>query len=402
MSPNAKPAKKPVSKLFSTGPTRKRPGWSPAALDNAAVGRSHRAAEPKARIQTCISKIHSVLELPADYLVGIVPGSDTGAVEMAMWSLLGARGVDILGWEAFGCLWVAHAINQLPLENVTTHIADYGHLPDLSAVNFNNDVVFTWNGTAAGVRVPNGDWIPDDRAGLTIADSTSACFAMEIPWQKLDVVTFSFQKSLGGEGGHGVIILSPRAAERVNSYTPSWPMPKVLSLAKKGKLDTALFAGTTINTPSMLVIEDAIDALSWAENLGGVRGLIARVDASFAVMSEWVVNTPNYAFLAVDPSTVSQTSVCLRLRMTGLPIWVPISRKLYSRMLRCCWLLRMWRLTLALIATRQPGFVSGAGQRSIRMMLLRYCHGLTGPMSRRALNIKQMLPDTLSRLQKTG
>ncbi len=312
MSPNAKPAKKPVSKLFSTGPTRKRPGWSPAALNKAAVGRSHRGAEPKARIQTCISKIHSVLELPADYLVGIVPGSDTGAVEMAMWSLLGARGVDILGWEAFGCLWIAHAINQLPLENVTTHIADYGHLPDLSAVNFNNDVVFTWNGTAAGVRVPNGDWIPDDRTGLTIADSTSACFAMEIPWQKLDVVTFSFQKSLGGEGGHGVIILSPRAAERVNSYTPSWPMPKVLSLAKKGKLDTALFAGTTINTPSMLVIEDAIDALSWAENLGGVRGLIARVDASFAVMSEWVANTPNYAFLAVDPTTVSQTSVCLR------------------------------------------------------------------------------------------
>ncbi len=313
MSVNAKPATKPVSSQFSTGPTRKRPGWSPAALNDAAVGRSHRADTPKARIQTCISKIHSVLELPEDYFVGIVPGSDSGAVEMAMWSLLGARGVDVLGWDAFGRLWVAEAVNQLPLENVTAHIANYGHLPDLSAVNFDNDVVFTWNGTAAGVRVPNGDWIPDDRAGLTIADSTSACFAMEIPWRKLDVATFSFQKSLGGEGGHGVIILSPRAVERVNSYTPSWPMPKVLSLAKKGKLDTALFAGMTINTPSMLVIEDALDALLWAESLGGVQGLIERVDASFATMDAWVANSPNYAYLAVDPATVSQTSVCLQL-----------------------------------------------------------------------------------------
>ena len=272
---------------------------------------------------------------------------------MAMWSLLGARGVDVLGWEAFGRLWVADAVNQLPLENVTTHIADYGHLPDLSAVNFDNDVVFTWNGTAAGVRVPDGDWIPDDRAGLTIADSTSACFAMGIPWEKLDVVTFSFQKSLGGEGGHGVIILSPRAAERVNSHTPPWPMPKLLSLAKKGRLDNALFAGATINTPSMLVIEDAIDALSWAENLGGLRGLIARVDASFAAMNKWVANSPNYAFLAVDPVTVSQTSVCLRFAddwFTGL---VPISRKPWSRMLRRCWLPRMWRLTSAPIAMRQ-------------------------------------------------
>ncbi len=309
---NAKPATKPLSSLFSTGPTRKRPGWSPAVLNDAVVGRSHRAVAPKARIQACISKIHSILELPEDYIVGIVPGSDTGAVEMAMWSLLGARGVDVLGWEAFGQLWVSDAVNQLPLENVTTHIANYGHLPDLSAVNFDNDVVFTWNGTAAGVRVPNGDWIPDERAGLTIADSTSACFAMEIPWKKLDVATFSFQKSLGGEGGHGVIILSPRAVERVNGYSPSWPMPKVLSLAKKGKLDTALFLGTTINTPSMLVIEDALDALLWAESLGGLQGLIARVNASFMAMDGWIANSPNYAYLAVDPTTVSQTSVCLQ------------------------------------------------------------------------------------------
>lgn len=312
MSPNPKPTKKPVSMLFSTGPTRKRPGWSTGALDGAAVGRFHRAAAPKARIQICIAKIHSVLSLPEDYVVGIVPASDTGAVEMAMWSLLGARGVDVLAWDAFGRLWVTDAVTQLPLENVTTHTVEYGHLPNLAEVNFDNDVVFTWNGTTAGVRVPDGEWIPDDRAGLTIADSTSACFAMDIPWEKLDVVTFSFQKSLGGEGGHGVIILSPRAVERVNSYTPPWPVPKILSLAKKGKFDSALFAGATINTPSMLVIEDALDALLWAEKLGGARGLIARVDASFALMDEWVAYTPYYAYLAADPATISQTSVCLR------------------------------------------------------------------------------------------
>lgn len=311
MSPNAKPVAKPASMLFSTGPTRKRPGWSLAALQDAAVGRSHRATGPKSKIKDCIDKIHSVLGLPADYIVGIVPGSDTGAVEMAMWSLLGSRGVDVLGWEAFGRLWVNDAVSQLSLSDVTSHTADYGHLPDLSAVNFDNDVVFTWNGTASGVRVPDDSWIPDARAGLVIADATSACFAMEIPWNKLDVITFSFQKSLGGEGAHGVIILSPRAVERVNTKTPAWPMPKVLSLAKKGKLDTALFEGATINTPSMLVIEDALDALRWAETLGGARGLIDRVDASFAMMNAWVASTPHFSYLAVDPATVSPTSVCL-------------------------------------------------------------------------------------------
>ena len=269
MSPNAKP-QKPASTLFSTGP-RANAGMVAGSLEDAAVGRSHRAAGPKAQIQTCISKIHSVLELPTDYIVGIVPGSDTGAVEMAMWSLLGARGVDVLGWEAFGRLWVADAVNQLPLENVTTHIADYGHLPDLSAVNFDNDVVFTWNGTAAGVRVPDGDWIPDDRAGLTIADSTPACFAMDIPWEKLDVVTFSFQKSLGG-GGRSRCDNPVAARGRAGQQPHSAMADAKTSLpCQKGRLDTALFAGATINTPSMLVIEDAIDALSWAENLGGVR-----------------------------------------------------------------------------------------------------------------------------------
>jgi len=313
MSPFAKPATKPVSTLFSTGPTRKRPGWSPEMLGDAAVGRSHRGPGPKSKIKEVINLIHKVLDLPDGYRVGIVPGSDTGAVEMAMWSLLGARGLDVLGWEAFGRMWMTDAVDQLRLDNVTTHLAEYGALPDLSTVNFDNDVIFPWNGTSSGVRVPNGDWIPDDRTGLTIADSTSACFAMPMPWEKLDVVTFSFQKALGGEGAHGVIILSPRAVERVNSYTPPWPMPKVLSLAKKGKLDEALFEGATINTPSLLVIEDALDALNWAESIGGGKALIARVDASFAAMNRWIAETPYFAYLAEDPATASPTSVCLRI-----------------------------------------------------------------------------------------
>ncbi len=307
----AKPAAKPESPLFSTGPTRKRPGWTPTALDTASLGRSHRAAQPKSRIQKCIALIHATLALPEDYLVGIVPGSDTGAVEMAMWSLLGARGVDVLGWEAFGKLWIKDAVSELELDNLVCHEAAYGDLPDLSKVSFEHDVVFTWNGTASGVRVPDGDWIPDDRTGLTICDATSAVFAMEMPWEKLDVVTFSFQKALGGEGGHGVIILSPRAVERVNSYQPSWPVPKLFKLHKKGGLDTALFEGATINTPSMLVIEDAIDTLLWAEGLGGAKGLIDRVDESFDHFRAWLDRTPYFAPLAVDPATMSPTALCL-------------------------------------------------------------------------------------------
>jgi len=307
----AKPAAKPASPLFSTGPTRKRPGWTSTALDTASLGRSHRAAQPKSRIQKCIALIHATLALPEDYLVGIVPGSDTGAVEMAMWSLLGARGVDVLGWEAFGKLWIKDAVSELDLDNLVCHEAAYGDLPDLSKVNFEHDVVFTWNGTASGVRVPDGDWIPDDRAGLTICDATSAVFAMEMPWDKLDVVTFSFQKALGGEGGHGVIILSPRAVARVNSYQPSWPVPKIFKLHKKGGLDTALFEGATINTPSMLVIEDAIDTLLWTEGLGGAKGLIARVDESFDLYRAWLDRTPYFAPLASDPATMSPTALCL-------------------------------------------------------------------------------------------
>jgi phosphoserine aminotransferase len=307
----AKPATRPESPLFSTGPTRKRPGWTPNALDTASLGRSHRARHPKSRIKQCIDLIHANLALPDDYLVGIVPGSDTGAVEMAMWSLLGARGVDVLGWEAFGKLWIKDAVSELKLDRLVCHEAEYGDLPDLAKVNFDHDVVFTWNGTASGVRVPDGEWIPDDRAGLTICDATSAVFAMEMPWDKLDVVTFSFQKALGGEGGHGVIILSPRAVERVNSYQPPRPVPKIFKLHKKGGLDTALFEGATINTPSMLVIEDAIDTLSWAEGLGGAKGLIARVDESFDHYRAWLERTPWFASLARDPATMSPTALCV-------------------------------------------------------------------------------------------
>lgn len=313
MSPSAKPAAKPTSPHFSCGPTKKRPGWSASNLDISVLGRSHRAKHPKAKIQSVLTKMRSLLGLPSDYHIAIVPGSNTGAVEMALWSLLGARGVDVLAWEAFGKTWVADVLNQLKIQDARAIESDYGALPDLGMVNFDNDVVFTWNGTSSGVRVPHGDWIPADRAGLTICDATSACFAMDLPWDKLDVTTFSFQKVLGGEGAHGVIILSPRAVERLESYNPPWPMPKLFRMTKKGVFDTALFDGATINTPSMLVIEDAHDALVWAESIGGLAALIARVDANFAVISDWIKITPNYAFLAQDPATISPTSVTLSI-----------------------------------------------------------------------------------------
>ena len=318
MSPSAKPAIKPASPHFSCGPTKKRPGWSASNFDISVLGRSHRAKHPKAKIQSVLSKMRSILGLPADYHIAIVPGSNTGAVEMALWSLLGARGVDVLAWEAFGKAWVADVIRQLKVPNARAIEANYGDLPDLGTVNFDNDVVFTWNGTTSGVRVPHGDWIPSERNGLTIADATSACFAMRLPWDKLDVTTFSFQEVLGGEGAHGVIILSPRAVERLESYSPPWPMPKLFQMTKKGVFDQilfngALFDGATINTPSMLVIEDVLDSLTWAESIGGLEGLIARVDANFAVVDSWISATPNYAFLAQDPATLSPTSVTLSI-----------------------------------------------------------------------------------------
>lgn len=307
------PEQKPASALFSSGPCAKRPGWSLKNLEHAPLGRSHRAAIGKSRLKEAIDKTHSILGLPDNYLVGIVPGSDTGAVEMALWSLLGQRGVDMLAWESFGSGWITDVTKQLKLNDVRKIEAPYGQLPDLSLVDPARDVVFTWNGTTSGVKVPNGDWISDNRAGLTICDATSAAFAMDLPWHKLDVTTFSWQKVMGGEGAHGIIILSPRAVERLESYTPSWPLPKIFRLTKNGKLIDEIFTGATINTPSMLCVEDYIDALNWAEKIGGLKGLINRSEDNLAVLKNWVQNTDWIDFLAEKPETVSNTSVCLKI-----------------------------------------------------------------------------------------
>ena len=284
----ATPGVRPGNPCFSSGPCAKRPGWNPSALNDAALGRSHRAKVGKAKLKLAIDLTREVLGVPADYRIGITPGSDTGAVEMALWTLLGGRGVDVLAWESFGDGWVTDVVKQLKLKDVRTLKAAYGELPDLRQVNFDNDVVFIWNGTTSGVRVPNGDWIAGDRKGLTICDATSAAFAQELDWPKLDVVTFSWQKVLGGEAGHGVIILSPRAAERLETYTPPWPLPKLFRLAKGGKLTEGFFEGETINTPSMLCVEDYLDALNWAKSLGGRKGLFARADANAKAIADWV------------------------------------------------------------------------------------------------------------------
>ena len=310
---NAKPATRPHVPHFSSGPCPKRPGWSFAALGEAALGRSHRAKLGKAKLKRAIDLTREVLELPAGYRVGIVPASDTGAVEMAMWSMLGARPVTMLAWESFGEGWVTDVTKQLKLPNVTVLTADYGALPDLSKIDWNNDVVFTWNGTTSGVRVPNGDWIAADRAGLTICDATSAAFAQPLAWEKLDVATFSWQKALGGEAAHGMLILSPRAVERLESYKPAWPLPKIFRLTKGGKLIKGIFEGETINTPSMLCVEDYLDALAWAKSVGGLKGLIARADANAQAVAAWVQRTPWIDFLAKDPVTRSNTSVCLKV-----------------------------------------------------------------------------------------
>lgn len=283
------------------------------ALEDALVGRSHRAKPAKARIQDVIEKSKSILGIPEGYVCGIVPASDTGAVEMALWSMLGARGVDMLAWESFGSGWVTDVKKQLKLENARIMEADYGDLPDLSKVDFSNDVVFTWNGTTSGVKVPNADWIPADREGLAICDATSAVFAMEMPWEKLDVVTWSWQKVMGGEAAHGMIVLSPRAIERLESYTPSWPLPKIFRMTKGGKLISGIFEGATINTVSMLCVEDALDGLKWAEEIGGLPALIERSEANLAAVSDWVKKTDWVAFLANDEATVSNTSICLKI-----------------------------------------------------------------------------------------
>ncbi|HEX6092013.1 MAG TPA: phosphoserine transaminase [Dongiaceae bacterium] len=308
-----KPTARPRNPCFSSGPCAKRPGWSLAALEKAVLGRSHRSKEGRARLAEVIERSRRVLKMPADYKLGIVPASDTGAVEMALWSLLGQRGVDIFAWEAFGKTWVGDVVQQLRLKDVRTFEADYGALPDLKQAGRDRDIVFTWNGTTSGVRVPNGAWIPADREGLSICDATSAAFAMPLPWDKLDVVTWSWQKVLGGEAAHGMIALSPRAVARLESHKPSWPLPKIFQLAKGGKLIDGIFKGDTINTPSMLATEDAIDGLRWAESIGGLDALIARSNANLIAIAAWVDKTPWVDFLARDAATRSSTSVCLKL-----------------------------------------------------------------------------------------
>ncbi len=305
------PAARPANPRFSSGPCTKIPGFSLDMLADAPLGRSHRAAVGKAKLAEAIDLTREILGVPADYRIGIVPASDTGAVEMALWSLLGARPVEMLAWESFGEGWVTDVVKQLKLD-ATVKKAPYGEIVDFATVDFDRDVVFTWNGTTSGVRLPNGDAIPANRAGLTICDATSAAFAMDLPWDKLDVVTFSWQKVLGGEGGHGVLILSPRAVERLESYTPAWPMPKIFRMTKGGKLVEGIFKGETINTPSMLCVEDYLVALNWAKRIGGLKGLIARANANAKTVADFIADKDWIANLAVDPATASTTSVCLK------------------------------------------------------------------------------------------
>jgi phosphoserine aminotransferase len=310
---NDMPGSRPDNPRFSCGPCTKRPGWTVDVLKNAPLGRSHRSKLGKSRLKYAIDLTREILEIPADYRVGIVPASDTGAVEMALWSLLGERGVDVLAWEAFSADWVTDIVEQLELSDVRVMTADYGHLPDLSKVDTDRDVVFPWNGTTGGVRVPNADWIKADRKGLTICDGTSAVFAQKLDWSKLDVTTFSWQKVMGGEAAHGMLVLSPRAVKRLETYKPAWPLPKLFRMTKDGKLNEAIFEGETINTPSMLATEDYIDALEWAKSIGSLNGLTGRADANAKVLTDWVARTPWVDFLAVDPATRSNTSVCLMI-----------------------------------------------------------------------------------------
>ena len=308
-----KPAQHPARPHFSSGPCAKRPGWSLAALEQALVGRSHRSGPAKGRLQSVINESRALLGIPDDYRLAIVPASDTGAFEMAMWSILGARGVDVLAWESFGRGWLTDAEKQLALEDLRGLTADYGELPDLAQVDFRRDVVFTWNGTTSGVRVPDANWIPDDREGLALCDATSAVFAMPVPFEKLDVVTWSWQKVLGGEAAHGMLALSPRAVERLESFAPPRPLPKIFRMTKNGELIEGLFEGATINTPSMIAVEDVLDALAWAQEIGGLPALIERSEANLACVAEWVARTAWVDFLAADPRTRSCTSICLQI-----------------------------------------------------------------------------------------
>jgi len=326
-----KPTRRPENPRFSSGPCAKHKGWSLDSLAGALLGRNHRQPETKARIAAALKKTHALLELPSDYRVALVPASDTGAVEMALWSLLGPRGVDVLAWEAFSSDWVTDIVEELKLDDVRALVAPYGALPDLRQVDFDRDVVFAWNGTTSGVRVPNADWIAADRAGLTICDATSAVFAQDIDWRKLDVATYSWQKVLGGEAQHGMLILSPRAIERLESYAPPWPLPKLFRLTKDGKVLTDLFEGGTINTPSMLCVEDYMQALSFVERLGGLKGAIARADANAAVIADWVAKTPWVDYVADVPETRSNTSVCLKVIDPAVGALSPAARVAFPR-----------------------------------------------------------------------
>jgi phosphoserine aminotransferase len=313
MTTLAKPLHRPKNPRFSSGPCTKHPGWSVDRLSGALVGRNHRQKETKARLELALERTRKLLKLPSGYLAAIVPASDTGAVEMALWSLLGPRGVDVLAWEAFSRDWVTDIVEQLKIKNVRALLAPYGDLPDLSQVDFDRDVVFAWNGTTSGVRVPDAEWIPADRRGLVICDATSAVFAQEIDWEKLDVATFSWQKVLGGEAQHGILILGPRAIERLESHAPAWPLPKLFRMTRNGRLNRELFEGSTINTPSMLCLEDYLDALDWVESVGGVAGTIARSDANAKIIADWVARTDWVEFLPRVPETRSNTSACLRI-----------------------------------------------------------------------------------------
>jgi phosphoserine aminotransferase len=318
-----KPRVRPTTSCFGSGPTAKRPGWSIAALGDALVGRSHRSSPAKARLHELLERSRALLGLPEDYRIGLVAGSDTGAFEMAMWSLLGARGTDLLAWESFGEGWLVDARDQLRLEDLRVFRADYGLLPDLGAIAADRDVVFTWNGTTSGVRVPNGDWISDRRSGVTLCDATSAAFAFDLPWHKLDVATYSWQKVLGGEAQHGMLVLSPRAVERLESYRPAWPLPKLFRLTKGGRLNEDIFRGETINTPSMLAVEDALDGLRWAEGIGGLAALIARSEANLQAVAAWVARSSWAGFLAERPEIRSSTSICLKIvdpAVASLPV----------------------------------------------------------------------------------
>mgnify|MGYP003662764003 CR=1 FL=1 len=312
--PMNKPTNKPANPCFSSGPTTKRPGWSLAALDTSSLGRSHRASAEKAKLKAVIDRSKAMLGIPEDYRLGIVPGSDTGAFEMAMWTMLGERGIDVLSWESFGQGWRTDIQKQLKLEDLRDISAPYGELPDLTRVDFDRDVIFTWNGTTSGVRVPNAGWIPADRKGLTFCDATSAVFAMDVDFTKLDVVTWSWQKVLGGEAGQGMIALSPRAVARLESFTPSWPLPKIFRLTKGGKLIEDIFVGATINTPSMLAVEDQLDALDWADSIGGLPALIQRSETNLAIISDWIERSSWADFLCADPENRSSTSICIGIK----------------------------------------------------------------------------------------